>query len=215
MSFGVSIGDLLVVGKFISGTIFIFSGSTIVQYEDLVWELREFEELLTEIRDLQCGPGQEVAFCKLKQAAQRRRNHVDLVTRQVDKFKALGTKEKASRFKRLVARLRWGLTMTNEASKTRNDLMLYKIDLRQQMVFLMNLHMASMSIDLQHTWFQAPVIVLDALGDILRVPPEYCWNVRYVSRLNSWYSSTDMRPDAARDDIEKVQRRSRCFQGSR
>ena len=178
MSFGISLGDLFVIGKLLRDTVIICKSSIIVQYQDLIWDIQELEETLTEIHHLRCGPDQEAALSNLKRAAQRPRHYVDMITRKVDKYKALRRGEETSKLKKLKARLSWGLTMANEASKARNELILYRIDLRiQQSMYLMNPPMSTQSLDLQHTWFQAPVVVEDALGCKWPVPSEYSWNV--------------------------------------
>ena len=184
MSLGFSLGDLPVIFKFFKGALIICGDSVIIQLQDLIWEVQESEKILTQIHNLQCGPAQEAALSDLQRAAQRHKNHVDVITRKMERFKALRQDAETTRLKKLGARLKWGLTMMGEGSETRNDLRLYRSDLRtQQLIFLMNLQIGAPSLDTQHTWFQDPVTVEDALGDKWQVPSEHSWDVG-VMKLN-------------------------------
>ena len=215
MSVGLSHGDIAFIIKFIKGTVFICANSSTTQYNDLIQEVAYLEDMIAEIEGLQCVLEQESALIRLKLAAQRRRRYIQDLGRKLDKFKDLSNVEKTSRYRNLRARLKWNITMASKVPQTRNELLLYGLELRtQQNTLIVHLPKQFILPNLRYTWFQPPVVVEDALGRTWPVPSECGWAVGAEAHAVD-ISSTDSGTDFTKYHIGEVQSWPRRLQGSR
>ena len=124
MSFGISVGDFITVGRLIKDIVSSLNASSISQYRELILELHGLQRALHEIEHLKCHPSQEPAVNGIKVAALICQHPLDEFAVKLKKFESLGQcktehESKVERMKMWGKKLRWGFCMEEEVMKLR------------------------------------------------------------------------------------------------
>ena len=124
MSFGISVGDFITVGRLIQDIVSSLRDSSISEYQELILELHGLQRALHEIEHLRCHPSQEPAVSGVKVAALMCQYPLDEFASNLRRFESLGLgmAEHASKLERVRiwgTKLRWGFCMKDEVMKVR------------------------------------------------------------------------------------------------
>ena len=127
MSFGISVGDFITVGRLIQDIVSSLRATSISEYRELILELHGLQRALNEIEHLKCHPSQESAVNGIKVAALMCQYPLDEFASKLRKFESLGPgkAEHASKVEKVgiwATKLRWGFCMKEEVLKVRSYL---------------------------------------------------------------------------------------------
>ena len=139
MSFGVSVGDFITVGRLIQDIVSSLRASSISEYHELILELHGLQRALNEIEHLKCHPSQEPAISGIKVAALMCQYPLDEFASKLKKFESLdlGQAGHASKFEKLKmwsTKLRWGFCMKEEVTKVRGYLVAHVGSLNMRLI---------------------------------------------------------------------------------
>ncbi len=90
MSFGISIGDFIAVGRLIQDIVSSLRASSKSEYRELILELHGLQRALHEIEHLKCHPSQEPAVNGIKVAALMCQYPLDEFAGKLKQFESLG-----------------------------------------------------------------------------------------------------------------------------
>ena len=124
MSFGISVGDFIAVGKLIQDIVSSLRASSISEYNELILELHGLQRALNEIEHLKCHPSQELAINGIKVAAIMCQYRLDEFASKLKRFESLGLGQaghasKLEKVKMWGTKLRWGFCMKEEVIEVR------------------------------------------------------------------------------------------------
>ena len=139
MSFGISIGDFIAVGRLIQDIVSSLRASSKSEYRELILELHGLQRALHEIEHLKCHPSQEPAVNGIKVAALMCQYPLDEFASKLKRFESLGLgkAEHASRLdkvKMLGTKLKWGFCMEEEVMKVRAYLVAHVGSLNMRLI---------------------------------------------------------------------------------
>ena len=139
MSFGVSVGDFITVGRLIQHIVSCLRASSISEYHELILELHGLQRALNEIEHLNCHPSQEPAISGIKVAALMCHYPLDEFASKLKKFESLGLGQAGhtSNFEKVKmwsTKLRWGFCMKEEVTKVRGYLVAHVGSLNMRLI---------------------------------------------------------------------------------
>ena len=139
MSFGISVGDFITVGRLIQDIVSSLHASSISEYRELILELHGLQRALNEIEHLKCHPSQELAVNGIKVAALLCQYPLDEFARKLRKFESLGLDKapRASKIEKMRmwgTKLRWGFCMKEEVLKVRGYLVAHVGSLNMRLI---------------------------------------------------------------------------------
>lgn len=139
MSFGVSVGDFITVGRLIQDIVSSLRASSISEYNELIIELHGLQRALNEIEHLKCHPSQEPAISGIKVAALMCQYPLEEFASKLKRFESLGLGQAghASRFEKVKmwsTKLRWGFCMKEEVMKVRGYLVAHVGSLNMRLI---------------------------------------------------------------------------------
>ena len=139
MSFGISVGDFITVGRLIQDNVSSLRASSISEYHELILELHGLQRALNEIEHLKCHPNQEPAISGIRVAALMCQYPLDEFASKLKKFESLGLgqAEHASKFEKVrmwSTKLRWGFCMKEEVTKVRGYLVAHVGSLNMRLI---------------------------------------------------------------------------------
>ena len=124
MSFGISVGDFITVGRLIQDIVSSLRASSISEYRELILELHGLQRALNEVEHLKCHPSQDLAVNGIKAAALMCQHPLDEFASKLRKFESLGLGKaehasKVDKARMWGTKLRWGFCMKEEVLKVR------------------------------------------------------------------------------------------------
>ena len=139
MSFGISVGDFITVGKLIQDIVSALRASSFSEYHELTLELHGLQRALNEIEHLKCHPSQEPAISGIKVAALMCQYPLDEFASKLKKFESLdpgqaGHASKFDKVKTWSTKLRWGFCMKEEVTKVRAYLVAHVGSLNMRLI---------------------------------------------------------------------------------
>lgn len=139
MSFGISVGDFITVGRLIQDIVSSLRASSISEYNELILELHGLRRALNEIEHLKCHPSQESAITGIKVAALMCQYPLDEFAGKLKRFESLGLGQaghasKVEKVKMWGTKLRWGVCMKEEVTKIRGYLVAHVGSLNMRLI---------------------------------------------------------------------------------